>query len=146
MTDEQFKSFIKSKKSILIAIAAVVVTVVVLIGMIVGSTITPDEMSVEIQEELNGKVNVFYDSATDTYQLDVNDVQMYNDIQNLLVYNTETEKWNDLTEEINQISSSLEDRTDKASSIMLMNPDYPELYLLLARDGNIVYDVTLDGY
>lgn len=108
--------------------------------------ITPNEMAGEMEKNLDGMVTVFYNSSEDLYQMDATDPQLIAEIEQLLIYHAGEEEWAGISEDLAAASERIEKRTGKDSAIMFMNPEYPDLYLLLVQDGEILYNVTNDYY
>lgn len=150
MTTEQQETLIKWVKHFAKHIAGGIIGAFIILyfftNVFGNKEITPDEMAQDMEKDLNGMMTVFYDSSEDLYQLDATDPDLIEEIEQLLIYHTGEESWDGIAKDLAAASERIEKRTGKDSAIMVMNPAYPELYLLLVQDGEILYDVTNDYY
>lgn len=150
MTNSQKESFSKWTKyfgrNIIFGILGSFIILFFFTNVFGNKEVAPDEMTTQIEKEFNGNVSVYYDEAADTYELTISDEAFKRDIMDLLIYNEDIEGWRELTESLTEYSDTLEEKTGSTSYMMLMNPEYPELYIALVQDGYLVYDFTMDSY
>jgi len=150
MTNSQKESVSKWTKylsrNVLFGILGSIIVLFLFTNVFGNKEVAPDEMVTQIEEEFNGNVSVYYDEAADTYELTISNEEFKRDIMNLLIYNEDIEGWRELTESLTEYSDTLEENTGSTSYMMLMNPEYPELYIALVQDGYLVYDFTMDSY
>lgn len=150
MTNSQKESVSKWTKylsrNVLFGILGSIIVLFLFTNVFGNKEVAPDEMTTQIEKEFNGNVSVYYDEAADTYELTISNEEFKRDIMNLLIYNEDIDGWRELTESLTEYSDTLEEKTGSTSYMMLMNPEYPELYIALVQDGYLVYDFTMDSY
>lgn len=150
MTIEQKETVKKLIKRFSIPISLAILGVAIVLffftNVFGNNEVTPEKMSAKIERKLNDEVNVFYSESVNTYQMTVKSEELHDAIDTMFRYDTVLEEFSELSDSVVELSLDVTKDTGTPSAIMLMDPTYPEYYILLVSNGNIIYTPDLDSY